>query len=437
VTGTVLGLAMIGGLLALLALRIPVGLAMLVAGGAGYVAQRGVDPLLYHLQTTPFFQASTHSYAVIPLFLLMGQFATQSGINRALFDAARAYLGHRRGGLALASIAGSAGFGAICGSSLATAATMAQAALPEMRQAGYAGSLATATLAAGGTLGILIPPSFVLVIYALLTEQLIGTMFLAALVPGALAVLGFTLAIRWTVQRDPGLAPLEEQADRSARQASLGSIWIVPVVFLVVIGGIYRGWFTPTEGAAVGAAATAVLAVARGMRWEGLKAALLGTIETAAMVFLILLGADLFSAGLAFTRLPQELVAVFAESGLPAFATIGLMLLFYLAAGCVMDSLSVILLTVPVFFPIVMALDLGMGPTEAAVWFGILALVVVELGLITPPVGMNVFVIHGLARDIPLGETFRGLLPFLAIELIRVALLFAIPGLVLWLPALL
>ncbi len=435
-SGVEAGLAMLAGLLGLVVLRVPVGLAMLVTGGVAYASVRGVDPLLFHLQTTPFFLASTHSYAVIPLFLLMGQFATQSGMNRTLFTAARAWMGHRRGGLALASVTGAAGFGAICGSSLATAATMGQAAWPEMRRAGYAGSFATATLAAGGTLGILIPPSFVLVIYAILSEQLIGDMFLAALIPGLLAVTGFAIAIRASVWLRPSIAPLEVRADRHDRRRALAGVWVVAAVFLVVIGGIYIGWFTPVEGASVGAAATFSLALARGMRWKGLMTALLATAETSAMVFLILLGADLFSSGLAFTRLPQELGAWLTGTGAGPWLVVFLMLLFYLAAGCFMDSLSVILLTMPVFLPILLALDLGMTADDTAIWFGILALVVIELGLITPPVGMNVYVIHGLARNVALSDTFRGLVPFIAIELVRIGVLFAIPDLVLWLPRL-
>ena len=435
-SGIEAGLAMLAGLLGLIVLRVPVGLAMLVTGGVAYAVVRGVDPLFFHLQTTPFFLASTHSLAVIPLFLMMGQFATQSGMNRALFAAARAWMGHRRGGLALASITGAAGFGAICGSSLATAATMGQAAWPEMRRAGYAGSFATATLAAGGTLGILIPPSFVLVIYAILSEQLIGDMFLAALLPGLLAVLGFAVAIRVSVWLRPSIAPLEAPADRRERRRALASVWVVVGVFLVVIGGIYIGWFTPVEGASVGAAATFSLALARGMRVQGLMTALLATAQTSAMVFLILLGADLFSAGLAFTRLPQELGAWLTGAGAGPWLVVFLMLLFYLAAGCFMDSLSVILLTMPVFLPILLALDLGMTADDTAIWFGILALVVIELGLITPPVGMNVYVIHGLARNVALSDTFRGLIPFIAIELVRIGLLFALPDLVLWLPRL-
>ncbi len=433
-SGVEAGLAMLAGLLGLVVLRVPVGLAMLVTGGVAYASVRGVEPLLFHLQTTPFFLASTHSYAVIPLFLLMGQFATQSGMNRTLFTAARAWMGHRRGGLALASVTGAAGFGAICGSSLATAATMGQAAWPEMRRAGYAGSFATATLAAGGTLGILIPPSFVLVIYAILSEQLIGDMFLAALIPGLLAVTGFAIAIRVSVWLRPSIAPLEVRADRHDRRRALAGVWVVAAVFLVVIGGIYIGWFTPVEGASVGAAATFSLALARGMRWKGLMTALLATAETSAMVFLILLGADLFSSGLAFTRLPQELGAWLTGTGAGPWLVVFLMLLFYLAAGCFMDSLSVILLTMPVFLPILLALDLGMTADDTAIWFGILALVVIELGLITPPVGMNVYVIHGLARNVALSDTFRGLVPFIAIELVRIGVLFAIPDLVLWLP---
>jgi tripartite ATP-independent transporter DctM subunit len=335
-------------------------------------------------------------------------------------------------------VGGCAGFGAICGSSLATAATMARVALPEMRRYRYSGALATGSLAAGGTLGILIPPSIALVLYALLTEQSIGKMFLAAFVPGGIAALGYIAAIMVTVRLDPEAGPAGPRAGMKERLASLVEIWSVALIFILVIAGIYRGWFTPTEGAAVGAAATGLLAVVRGgMRLDGLVESLYETAQTSAMIFLILMGAEVFNAFLALSRLPVLMADTIGASGLPPYAVLALILAFYLVLGCVMESLSMILLTIPVFFPVIAGLDFGLGPEETAIWFGILAVIVVEVGLITPPVGMNVFVINGLAGDVPMAETFRGVAPFLVSDVLRIALLVAFPALSLWLVRLL
>jgi len=433
-TGVDLGVAMIAVLIVLMALRMPIAVAMLVTGMAGYVALSGWAPLIAYLKTGPYFRVSSYSLSVVPLFLLMGQFATHAGLSRALFGAAHAWVGHRRGGLAMAAVGGCAGFGAICGSSLATAATMARVALPEMRRYRYSGALATGALAAGGTLGILIPPSVVLVIYAILTEQSIGKMFVAAIVPGALAALGYVAAIAITVRVDPEAGPAARRASLRERLASLAEVWTVVVIFALVVIGIYRGWFTPTEGAAIGAFGTGALAVTHGrMRLDGLIECLYGTAQTTGMIFLILIGAELFNAFLALSHMPDAAARLIAGSGLPPLAVIAAMLVFYLVLGCVMDSLSMILLTIPVFFPIVAGLDLGMGGEEAAIWFGILTLVVVEVGLITPPVGLNVFVINALARDVPMRETFKGVAPFLISDGLRIAALFAFPTLSLWL----
>ncbi len=433
-TGVELGVAMIAVLLVLMALRMPIGVAMLVTGMAGYVALSGWAPLIAYLKTGPYFRVSSYTLSVVPLFLLMGQFATRAGLSRALFAAAHAWIGHRRGGLAMAAVGGCAGFGAICGSSLATAATMARVALPEMRRYRYSGALATGALAAGGTLGILIPPSVVLVIYAILTEQSIGKMFVAAIVPGALAALGYVAAIAVYVRLDPGAGPAAPRASLRERLASLAEVWTVAAIFALVVVGIYRGWFTPTEGAAIGAFGTGALAVTHGrMRLDGLIECLYGTAQTTGMIFLILIGAELFNAFLALSHMPDAAARLIVESGLPPLAVVGAMLVFYLVLGCVMDSLSMILLTIPVFFPIVAGLDLGMEGEEAAIWFGILTLVVVEVGLITPPVGLNVFVINALARDVPMRETFKGVAPFLVSDGLRIAALFAFPALSLWL----
>ncbi len=429
-----IGLASFPVLLLLLAGRLPVGVAMIFVGCCGIILMNGWSPLISQLKTGPYFQFSSYSLSVIPLFLLMGQFAAKAGMSRALFQAAKVWLGHRRGGIAMAAIGGCAGFGAICGSSLATAATMGQVALPEMKRFNYSGALATGALAAGGTLGILIPPSVILVIYALLTEQNIATMFLAAFVPGALAALGYILAIAVFVRLNPAAGPAGPKADAAERRASVLEIWPVVAIFALVIGGIYLGWFTPTEGAAVGACATGLLAVVHGgMRLPGFAACLKETARTTAMIFLILLGAEFYNAFLALTRMPMDAADAIGASGWPPVLVLSAILLLYLVLGCVMDSLSMILLTVPIFFPIVMGLDFGLSPDETAIWFGILALIVVEVGLITPPVGLNVFIINAMAEDVAMLDTFKGVLPFLLSDVLRVLLLVAFPGITLWL----
>ncbi len=421
-------------LLALISLRLPIGVAMFTVGALGYVVVSGLYPLLNYLKTGPYFVFQNYSLSVIPLFILMGQFASHAGISQALFRAAHIALGHRRGGLAMASIAGCAAFGAICGSSLATAATMAKVALPEMRRYGYSGALSTGTLAAGGTLGILIPPSVILVIYAVLTEQNIAEMFIAALVPSLLAIIGFMLTVTAYVSFRPDEGPAAAPVGRRRNWREFAAIVPVAVIFTLVIGGIYGGYFTPTEGAAVGAVATAVLALARGrLDWPGFKDCLLETATATAMVFLILLGADVFNAFLALTRLPMEIATNIAGFSGSPLIVVCLIVLIYLVMGCVLDSMAMILLTIPIFFPIVMALDFGMAPDETAIWFGIIALMVVELGLITPPIGLNVFVINALAPDVRMRETFRGILPFFIVGLFRIGLVILFPGVALWL----
>lgn len=422
-------------LLGMIFLRVPIGLAMLICGivGTGLVA--GWVPILASLKSLTYDVLSNHSLSIIPMFLLMGQFATKGGISRALFRAAAAFLGHRKGGVAMAAVGACAGFGAICGSSLATAATMAQVALPEMRRYGYSGALATGTLAAGGTLGILIPPSIVLVIYAILAEQNIVKMFIAAFVPGLLAAIGFMLVIAIYVRTVPTAATAGERVPARERLRALVEIWPVALIFALVIGGIYVGWFTPTEAAAIGAAGTGLLAMrSGGLDWKGLADALLATAVSTAMIYFIVFGAQVFNTFLAFTQLPQFTADWVAASGLSPWLVLTLILFAYLVFGCVMDSLSMILLTVPIFFPLIMTLDFGMSPEETAIWFGILVLIVVELGLVTPPVGMNIFIINSMARDVPMTATYRGVLPFLGAELVRVALLTAVPWIVLFLP---
>lgn len=432
-SGMAISLTMFGVLVVLLVLGIPVSLTLLLVGGMGYIWVSGLDPLLNYMNAAPYFQAANYSLSVIPLFILMGQFATGSGLSTGIFNAAAAWLGHRRGGIAMAAIGACAAFGSICGSSLATAATMAHVSLPEMKRLNYSGRLATGSLAAGGTLGILIPPSVVLVIYAILTEQSIGKLFLAAMVPGVLAALGYMAAIAVVVRFDPKAGPAAPKANFTARLKTLGELLPVIVIFVVVMGGIYGGFFTPTEGAAVGAAATGLLAALNGMRMEGLIECLLGTAGLTAMIFFILIGADLFNAFLAITQMPNEAAAAIASSGYSPLTVLFLILLFYLALGAVMDSMSMILITIPVLFPIVMGLDFGLSPEHTAIWFGILVLVVVEVGLITPPFGLNVFVINSMAPDVPLAESFRGVFPFLAVDFLRVLIMVAFPIITLFL----
>jgi len=428
VSGTAVGATFFGIMLGLLALRVPIGIAMLATGVAGYVTIAGWDPLLSYLKTAAFGRYSVYDLSVVPLFLLMGNFASRGGISRALFAAAEALIGHYRGGVAMAAVGACAGFGAICGSSLATAATMGQVALPELRRFQYSPALATGALAAGGTLGILIPPSIVLVIYAILTEQNIAKLFVAAFVPGIIAALGYMIAIALYVRLFPGSGPAGERRPWSNRFKALGDVWPVLAIFLVVIGGIYGGVFTPTEAAAVGTLATGILAVIRGMRLPGLVECIYGSAEATGMIFLILLGADLLNVFLALSQMPAELATWVSGAGLPPLLVLFVIIAIYLVLGCIMDSLSMILLTIPIFFPAVMGLDYwGLNPTDKAIWFGILILMVVEIGLITPPVGMNVYIISSLAKDVPMMVTFRGVVPFLISDAVRVTLLVFFP----------
>ena len=429
-----LAIASFPALLVLIFLRVPIGLSMLVVGLFGsWQVYGSAAPLLNQMKNLAYSQFSTHSLSIVPLFLLMGQFATLGGMSKALFKAAETFIGHRRGGVAMAAVGACAGFGAICGSSLATAATMGQVALPELKRAGYAGSLAAGTLAAGGTLGILIPPSIVLVIYAILAEQNIAKLFAAAFVPGILAALGYMLVINVVVRINPKLAGSMAPAPWSERIAALAAVWPVVLIFVVVVGGIYSGIFTPTEGAAVGAVATGVLAVWRGglTRFK-LVQAFEATAGGTAMVFMIVLGAAAYNSFLALSQFPQELAAWVGTLGLSPYAVLWAILVFYLVFGCVMDSLSMILLTIPIFFPMISGLDFGLPPEEAAIWFGILVLIVVEVGLITPPVGMNLFVIQSMAPDISIRDAYRGVWPFVASDLIRVTLLVIFPAITLF-----
>jgi tripartite ATP-independent transporter DctM subunit len=430
---------MFAGMLLLMALRMPIAAAMFIPGALGYWALSGEASLLNLLKGSAVARLSVYDLSVIPLFLLMGQFATQGGLSRRLFRAAATWVGHVRGGLGMASILSAGAFGAVCGSSVATSATITQVAYPEMKRHGYSGRLSTATLATGGTLGILIPPSVPLVVYAILTEQNIAKLFAAAMVPGLLAMLGYLAVISLVCRARPDIAPPGERASWTQRRRALLDIWPIVLVFAVVFGGIYGGLFSPSEGAAVGAIATFVVGVARReLTLPGLQTSLLGTAETSAMVFMIFLGADMMNATLALTAMPAALAGWVSGLPVPPLVIVAAVLLFYVLLGCVMDELSMLLLTIPVVFPAIMGLELwGLAGQEKAIWFGILVLMTVGIGLIAPPVGLNVYVVNKLARDVPMSETYKGVFPFLAWDALRVALLLLFPllslGLVRWL----
>ncbi len=429
-TSLEIGIASFPVLLILIFLRMPIGLAMLGCGMVGTWLVLGTwNPILAKMKAETYSTFSSHSLSIIPLFLLMGQFAGLGGMSQSLFRAANTWLGHRKGGVAMAAIGACAGFGAICGSSLATAATMAQVALPELRRYGYSGALATGTLAAGGTLGILIPPSVVLVIYAILAEQNIAKLFLSAFVPGVLAAIGYMIAISIYVRIFPGSAGDSPRAPYSERFKALFDVWPVLMVFFLVVGGIYFGWFTPTEGAAIGAAGTGIIALVNGgLTLRTFIDSVLATAVATAMIFFIVFGASIYNGFLALSQVPQEVASMIVESGFNPWIVLTVILILYLLLGCVMDSLSMILLTIPIFFPIVTSLDYGLNPEEFAIWFGIIVLIVVEVGLITPPVGMNLFVINSMAKDTPISSTYRGVAPFVITDLVRTAILVIFPS---------
>jgi tripartite ATP-independent transporter DctM subunit len=434
----VTGLIGLGALIALIAIRVPIAHSMLLVGATGIAVLSGPGILLSQLKTLVYSQFSIYDLSVLPMFVLMGNIASRAGLSKDLFRAANAWLGWMRGGVAMSAIAACAGFGAVCGSSLATASTMGQVALPELRRYRYSPELATGTLAAGGVLGILIPPSVVLVVYAIVVEASIVTMFIAAFIPGLIAVVMFLLTIAIYVRVRPNAGP---PGDRVSREEFItATIGVAPVlaVFGAVIGGIYFGLFNPTPAAAIGVFLVTVIAVVRrSMGLAGLKAALLDTARTSGMIYLILLGAQLLNIFMARGGVPQAAAEMMTGSGLPPMTILLLLLVALIVLGCLMDSLSMILLAMPFFWPVIAGLDFGMKPDDLKIWFGIIALIVVELGLITPPVGMNVFVINSLAKDVPMSRTFLGVMPFFGAELFRVGLIITFPALSLWLPHLL
>jgi tripartite ATP-independent transporter DctM subunit len=438
-SGTAVGLVMFGAMLALMAVRVPIAAAMFIPGAVGYWALTHDQALLNLLKGSAVARLTVYDLSVIPLFLLMGQFATQGGLSRALFKAAAAFVGHIRGGLAMAAILSAAAFGAVCGSSVATSATITQVAYPEMKAHGYHGRLSTAVLATGGTLGILIPPSVPLVVYAILTEQNIAKLFAAAMVPGLIATFGYLIVIAVYCRLRPDLATPSQPLPWGRRWRALLGVWPIALIFVIVFGGIYGGLFSPTEGAAVGALGTFVIGVAqRELDLAGIRRSFMGSAETSAMVFMIFLGADMMNASLALTQMPARLADWVGHLQVAPLVIVGAILVFYVLLGCVMDELSMLLLTIPVIFPTVMALDLwGLAPEYKAIWFGILVLMTVGIGLIAPPVGLNVYVVNSIAKDVSMGETYKGVFPFLASDALRLLALLFFPTLSLGLVTLL
>lgn len=432
---TLIGITMFAGMLALMVIRVPIAAAMFIPGAFGYFMITGQEPLLNLLKGSAVARLTVYELSVIPLFLLMGQFATQGGLSRDLFRAAAAWIGHIRGGLAMAAILSAAAFGAVCGSSVATSATITQVAYPEMRAHGYHGRLSTATLATGGALGILIPPSVPLVVYAILTEQNIAKLFAAAMIPGLLAMLGYIVVIALYCRARPEFATPSESLPWGQRLRALGAIWPIVGIFLIVFGGIYGGIFSPTEGAAIGALLTFVVGLLRGeLGPKAMVASLVATAETTAMVFLIFLGADMMNASLALTEMPARVAEWVTGLPVSPLVVVSAVLLLYVILGCVMDELSMLLLTIPVIFPAIMALDIwGLPQDLKAIWFGILVLMTVGIGLIAPPVGLNVYVVNNLAPDVPMVETYKGVFPFLAWDVLRVILLLFFPSISLYL----
>nr|WP_274709391.1 TRAP transporter large permease [Nitratireductor luteus] len=425
-------------MIVMIVLRMPIAYAMILVGAGGIVTLSGPLVLMSQMKTLAYGVFANYDLSVVPLFVLMGHLATHAGLSQSLFRGANAWLGRFRGGVAMSAVAACAGFGAVCGSSLATASTMGHVALPELKRYRYSPALATGTLAAGGVLGILIPPSVVLVVYSIIVEANIVQMFAAALIPGIMAVILFILTIAVYVRVFPDSGPRADPVSRQEFLTATLGVLPVAIIFGLVIGGIYLGFFNPTPAAAIGV--FLVLAYGIAARLVGLgevRAALLATARTSGMIYLILLGAELLEIFMSRGGVPQAAAQMMATSGLAPLTILVLLLAALILLGCLMDSLSMILLAIPFFWPVISGLDFGMGPEETKIWFGILALIVVELGLITPPVGMNVFVISAIARDVPMRETFKGALPFFLVELVRVALLIAFPWLALVLPAIL
>ncbi|ETA52272.1 TRAP transporter large permease [Ponticoccus alexandrii] len=424
-------LVAIGILLALVFARVPIAFAMALVGGVGFALLRGWEPASAMVGAAVFETGFSYSLSVVPLFIFMGNVLAGSGIAQGLFAGADRLFGRMKGGLALAAVLSCGGFSAVSGSSLATAATMSRVAMPPMRKFGYSDSLAAGSIAAGGTLGILIPPSVIMIIYGLLTESDIGKLFIAGLIPGALGILFYLIAVMVAVRLNPELAPETGDRPPMSRTDKIGVVGTL-ALFVFIMVGIYGGFFTPIEAAGMGAIASLALALGmRALSWKGFFSACRETLLASAMILAIVIGAEIFSAFVNFAGLPDALVDLIYDLDVNPWTVIGLMVLIYLIMGCVFESLSMILLTVPVFYPIIIQLDFGSGlladPELLLTWFAVVVVVVTEISLITPPVGMNVFVLRSVMPDIPLTTIFHGILPFWIADIFRLALLVTVP----------
>jgi len=410
-------------------LRVPLAVSMTIAGFVGLGLMRGWPPAMASTSQVIFETGFHYVLSVIPLFVLMGNFVARAGLARELFTAANAFVGHRRGGLAMASIIASGGFGSICGSSIATAATMSRVAYPQMKAHGYKDTLATGSIASGGTLGILIPPSTILVVYGIITETDIGKLFVAGILPGLVAIACLCLAVVFVTWRDPEAGPPAERFTWPERLRAIRGIWGVAVLFLLVIGGIYGGVFTATEGAGVGAAGAFFFALLRrSLTPRVLMDILVESARTTAMLFAILIAAMIFTNFINFTSMPADLKDFVLQFSPNPIMVVVMMMAIYLALGMVMEELAIVLLTIPVFFPVIVGL--GFDP----VWFGILIVTIVEIGMISPPVGLNLFVLNSLLPDVRLNSIYRGVWPFVMADIVRLAILIAVPAIALWLP---
>jgi tripartite ATP-independent transporter DctM subunit len=417
-------------LFVLMLLRVPVGMAMGLVGVTGYSYLVGVGPALKLVGQTSMRTVTDYTFGVIPMFMLMGALVSVSGVSRELFKAANSTIGHLRGGLGVATVLACGGFAAICGSSVATAATFSAVAYPEMRRFNYPQSFATGVIAAGGTLGAMLPPSTVLAVYAILTQQDIGKLFMAGIFPGLLAMAMYVLTIMLIVKLRPGWLPGGEARPWSERLIDLRAVWAPLALFLFVIGGLYGGFFTPTEAGGVGATGAFILGVARRkLNRHNTREALLQATRTAAAVFTVLIGALLFGYFLTITQTPQKLTEFLTGLGVGRYGVLAMIMVMYLVLGCLMDAMAMIILTVPIIFPVIV--QLGFDP----IWFGIIIVMTVELGLIHPPVGMNVFVIKSVVKDVSFTTIFKGVLPFVVTDLIRLVILIAFPIIALWLPS--
>lgn len=427
-----------GVLLVLVLVRVPIAFAMAIIGYVGFGLLVSFGAAGSMVAGTAYETGVSYSLSVVPLFVLMGNFVTRAGLSDELYTASHAFLGHRRGGLAMATVVACGGFSAVCGSSVATAATMAKVTIPSMRRYKYADSLATGAIASGGTLGILIPPSVVLVLFGHMTETDIGKLFVAGLLPGILGVILYLVAVRITVWRDPDAGPPAERTNWTGRLHALKSTWAVIGLFALIIGGIYGGIFTPTEAAGIGATGGFLIAlVRRKLSFRVLVEVLVETAQTTAMLFFVLIGAIIFSNFISYAGLPDILTEWITGLDISAVTVILVMLLIYIVLGCILESLSMILLTVPVFYPVVLQLQFpGIDPSLVMVWFGIIVVVVTEISLITPPIGINVFVLKAMLPDVETRTIFKGVTPFWILDIVRLALLVFIPSIALYLPKL-